>query len=102
LNKNIDRRWTQINAEGTNQICVHQRLSAVKTCGCGFAASGSSVAKQAVLVAFRRLAKHQLLLVMQQILAFPVSFVDTARASVRFGSLHFGGIPRAKLKAQLF
>jgi hypothetical protein len=38
----IDRRWTQINADEINPICVHQRLSAVKTCGCGFAASGLS------------------------------------------------------------
>ncbi len=43
-----------------------------------------------------------ILLLMQQILAFPVSFIDTARPSVKFGLLHFGGIPRAKLKAQLF
>jgi hypothetical protein len=29
-------------------------------------------------------AGHQLLLLMQQILAFPVSFVDTARSSDKF------------------
>jgi hypothetical protein len=44
---------------------------------------------------------HKLLL-MQQILAFPVSFVDTGRAFVKLSMLYFGGIPRAKLKAQLF
>jgi len=49
---------------------------------------------------FRR--PPQLLLLMQQILAFPVSFVDTGRAFVRLPPLYFGGIPRAKLKAQLF
>jgi hypothetical protein len=45
---------------------------------------------------------HQLLLLMQQILAFRASFVDLGRAFDKFGSLYFGGIPRAKLKAQLF
>jgi hypothetical protein len=43
-----------------------------------------------------------ILLLMQQILAFPVSFVDMDRSFVKFGPLDFGGIPRAKLKAQLF
>jgi hypothetical protein len=42
-----------------------------------------------------------ILLLMQQILAFPVSFVDIGRAFVKFPPLHFGGIPRAKLKAQI-
>jgi len=43
-----------------------------------------------------------ILLLMQQILAFRVSFVDTGRSFVKFDLLYFGGIPRAKLKAQLF
>jgi hypothetical protein len=43
-----------------------------------------------------------ILLLMQQILVFPVSFVDLARASDKLRPLYFGGIPRAKLKAQLF
>jgi hypothetical protein len=47
-------------------------------------------------------AGHQLLLLMQQILAFPVSFVDTGQAFVKLPALYFGGIPLSKLKAQLF
>jgi hypothetical protein len=39
----IDRRWTQINADEINHICVHQRLSAVKTCVAAQAALGSFV-----------------------------------------------------------
>jgi len=42
------------------------------------------------------------LLLIKQILAFRVSFVDTQRAFVKLSKLYFGGIPRAKLKAQLF
>jgi hypothetical protein len=45
---------------------------------------------------------HQLLLLMQQILAFRASFVDLGRAFDKLHPLYFGGIPRAKLKAQLF
>jgi hypothetical protein len=43
-----------------------------------------------------------ILLLIKPILAFRVSFVDTQRAFVKLPMLYFGGIPRAKLKAQLF
>jgi hypothetical protein len=56
--------------------------------------------KRFVLGTFRQ--PPQLLLLMQQILAFPVSFVDLGRAFVKLPTLYFGGIPRAKLKAQLY
>jgi hypothetical protein len=43
-----------------------------------------------------------ILLLMQQILAFRVSFIDMGRSFAKLPPLHFGGIPRAKLKAQIF
>jgi hypothetical protein len=39
---------------------------------------------------------------MQQILAFPASFVDTGRSFVRFNPLYFNGIPLAKWKRNKF
>jgi hypothetical protein len=56
--------------------------------------------KYSIFGRFWTASEHQLLVLMQQILAFPASFVDTGRAFVKFPTLHFGGIPRAKLKAQ--
>jgi hypothetical protein len=61
---------------------------------------GQAVVKYSVFRRFSAVSKHQLLLLMQRILAFWASFVDMGRAFVKFPTLHFGGIPRAKLKAQ--
>lgn len=61
-----------------------------------------SVSKPIVFRRFPMASEHQLLFLMQRILAFRASFVDTGRAFVKFPTLYFGGIPRAKLKAQLF
>jgi hypothetical protein len=68
----------------------------------GCATFSPSGAEKGLFRRFPTAGEHQLLLLMQQILAFPVSFVDTAQSSVKFGPLYFGGIPLSKLKAQSF